>query len=57
MSSRSRDGQDLLMFLEEKIMEWELDRGEAKIDLQRKITEIKKTVERIKTTNCGQCGE
>jgi len=56
MKNRPSDGQDVLEFLEEKIMEWELDRDEAKIDHQRKIVEIKRLVEKIKATNCGACG-
>jgi hypothetical protein len=48
-------GQDILSFLEERIMEWELDRDEARISHEREMSKIKRMVEKIKATNCKPC--
>lgn len=55
MGDRPSDGQNILDLLEEKIMEWELDRTESKIRHEIHMAELLKRVKRIKATNCGPC--
>jgi hypothetical protein len=57
MEKLIESGKSVLEFLEEKIMEWELDRGEDKIEHQRKMSEINKVVENIKANHCAPCDE
>jgi len=44
-----------LQILEDKIMEWELDRSENKIQHEIHMIELLKRVKRIKANNCGPC--
>lgn len=56
MSTRLvKEPENVLELLEDKIMEWELDRNEAKIDQEISMKEIRRRVERIKATNCSPC--
>lgn len=55
MFDRPSEGQDLLELLEDKIVEWELDRSENKIEHDIHMEELLRRVKKIKATNCTPC--
>lgn len=55
MVDSTSEGQDLLQILEDKIIKWQLDRSENKIQHKMHMDELLERVKKIKETNCIPC--